>query len=147
MPITSLKYSPVLITSLKYTPVFITSLKYTPVLITSLKYTPVLITSLKYTPVLTTSLKYTPVLTTSLKYTRHTKHSVHDLCNVYKNHRSFKLQWTKISVAQCAVYVSDTPAALRHTRDHQTWHESVYSKLGYHHGKIEKPSLNIVGKL
>ena len=72
-----------------------------------------------------------------------------DLCNVRKNHTTFKLRWTRINKKTTnnnknAVNHSDASVTLKQGQGNQTWYELVDPKQGYNNAKLEKCRLTSV---
>ena len=79
----------------------------------------------------------------SLEYTLASQNQiVHDVFNVYSNHKTFKLQKTGIQNTQFTVYISDISVTLTRGQGHQIYNDSVDPKQGYNHEKFERSCLN-----
>ena len=56
----------------------------------------------------------------------------------------FKLQRTRITNTQFAVYISVIPVTLKQSQDPQTYNENVDPMQGYNHAKFERSCFNAV---
>ena len=67
---------------------------------------------------------------------------IHTLFDVCSNHRTFKLQGTRIQNTQFAVYVSDMLMTLKQNQGHEVYNDNVDTKQSYNHAKFERFCFN-----